>query len=71
MRLTLKTSALTAQRDAHGHRSNAALAEAAGINESTLQRLIAGAVQPSGPAIAGLLAALPNAAFEDLFEPQA
>lgn len=67
MSTRLRHADLKARRTAAGIPTNAALAEAAGINESTLQRLIAGTVQPSMRAVEGLCTAL-GCEFGDLFE---
>ena len=55
-------------RRAAGYTTNDQLAKAAGTTGSTIGRLIAGTVAPSGSVIAGLLRALPGAKFEDLFQ---
>lgn len=67
MPLTLNTTVLAALRKAGGYTSNAKLATAAGIDQSTLQRLIARTVQPSARAIEGLVIAL-GCRIDDLFE---
>lgn len=56
-----------------GWRTDDAAASAIGVNPATLSRVLRGATAPGGTApgerfIAGLLAALPEVEFEDLFE---
>lgn len=63
----LKPEPLAEYRNRLGLTSNAALAAAAGVDQATLQRALSGAVQPSGPFIAGLLN-VTGAKFEELFE---
>jgi hypothetical protein len=66
--LRIDRDVLLAHRDAAGITTNALLAERIGVDESTLQRVLAHAVEPSGRFIKGLLQALPKAKFEDLFQ---
>lgn len=66
--LRVRRDVLIAHRNAAGITTNAQLATRIGVNESTLQRVIAHEVEPSGRFIAGVLGALPAAKFEDLFD---
>lgn len=64
----IRPDAVIARRNAAGMTSNRALAELAGVDQSTLQRILGGTAEPSSRFISGLLRALPDAKFEDLFE---
>lgn len=66
--LRIDRDVVLAHRDAEGISSNALLAERIGVDESTLQRVLAHTVEPSGRFISGLLKALPRARFEELFD---
>lgn len=58
---------LVAARGA-GYRTHAAMADAMGVNRSTVTRVVDGALQPGSAFIAGALTVLAPLRFEDLFE---
>lgn len=66
--LRIRRDVLIAHRNAAGMTSNTALATRIGVTASTVQRVIAHQVEPSGRFISGVLKALPEARFEDLFD---
>ncbi len=64
----IRPEAVIQFRNAAGITSNRALAALAGVDQSTLQRVLAGTAEPSSRFISGLMRAFPDATFEDLFE---
>lgn len=51
-----------------GVKTDAARADAIGVNAATFSRVVRGLTAPGEVFIAGVLAALPEMSFEDLFE---
>jgi hypothetical protein len=66
--IRLKTGVLDQQIAAHALRFRSELCRRAGIQRSTLERVVARGEQPGPRFIAGVLKALPDARFEDLFD---
>ncbi|MGM1061744.1 transcriptional regulator [Saccharothrix sp. Mg75] len=66
--ITLRTDTFTKAVRLAGYRSDYALAEAMGVNRSTISRVVSGALRPGSGFIAGALAVLAPMQFDDLFE---
>jgi len=63
----IRPEAVIQLRNKAGITSNRALAALAGVDQSTLQRVLAGTAEPSSRFISGLMRVFPGSTFEDLF----
>lgn len=66
-RIRLNAAQLKKVANTAGHRTNAAISDATGINQPTLSRMLNGHETPSARSISAILATYPEWTFEELF----